>query len=98
MARTRLSTTVDAALLDGARQLRAGSSDAVLIDEACHYRLLTYYVTPREQLRQLQQHGFEKTRLFDHRHGQETPASDPQLADSVHVHYLTRKPLIVTGA
>ena len=34
MARTRLSTTVDAALLDGARQLRAGSSDAVLIDEA----------------------------------------------------------------
>ena len=34
MARTRLSTTVDAALLDGARQLLAGSSDAVLIDEA----------------------------------------------------------------
>jgi len=34
MARTRLSTTVDAGLLDGARQLRSGLSDAALIDEA----------------------------------------------------------------
>lgn len=34
MARTRLSTTVDAALLDGARRLRAGVTDAALIDEA----------------------------------------------------------------
>ena len=34
MSRTRLSTTVDAQLLDTARQLRAGSSDAMLIDEA----------------------------------------------------------------
>jgi len=34
MARTRLSTTVDARLLDTARRLRAGSSDAMLIDEA----------------------------------------------------------------
>lgn len=34
MARTRLSTTVDAALLDGARQLRSGLSDAALVDEA----------------------------------------------------------------
>jgi hypothetical protein len=34
MNRTRLSTTVDAALLDGARRLRSGSTDAALVDEA----------------------------------------------------------------
>ncbi len=34
MARTRLSTTVDAALLDGARRLHAGLTDAALVDEA----------------------------------------------------------------
>ena len=34
MARARLSTTVDADLLDTARRVRAGSTDAVLIDEA----------------------------------------------------------------
>jgi hypothetical protein len=34
MARTRLSTTVDAELLAGARRARSGVTDAVLIDEA----------------------------------------------------------------
>jgi hypothetical protein len=34
MARTRLSTTVDADLLDTARTLRAGVTDATLVDEA----------------------------------------------------------------
>ena len=34
MSRTRLSTTVDAELLAGARGVRAGSTDAALIDEA----------------------------------------------------------------
>lgn len=34
MARTRLSTTVDAELLEGARRIRAGLNDAALIDEA----------------------------------------------------------------
>lgn len=34
MNRTRLSTTVDAGLLSSARDLRAGVSDAALIDEA----------------------------------------------------------------
>lgn len=34
MARTRLSTTVDAELLEAARRTRAGISDARLIDEA----------------------------------------------------------------
>ena len=34
MARTRLSTTVDANLLDSARSLRTGITDASLIDEA----------------------------------------------------------------
>ena len=34
MTRIRLSTTVDAELLDGARRLRSGLSDAALVDEA----------------------------------------------------------------
>jgi hypothetical protein len=34
MARIRLSTTVDSGLLDDARQLRSGLSDAALVDEA----------------------------------------------------------------
>jgi hypothetical protein len=34
MARTRLSTTVDAELLAGARRARSGVTDAALIDEA----------------------------------------------------------------
>lgn len=34
MPRIRVSTTVDAGLLDSARQLRAGSTDAALLDEA----------------------------------------------------------------
>jgi hypothetical protein len=34
MARTRISTTVDAVLLAGARNARAGLRDAALIDEA----------------------------------------------------------------
>ena len=34
MTRTRLSTTVDAALLDDARRLCSGMTDAALVDEA----------------------------------------------------------------
>lgn len=34
MARTRVSTTVDEQLLSGARGLRAGLTDAALLDEA----------------------------------------------------------------
>jgi len=34
MNRTRLSTTVDAELLEGARSLRSEATDAALIDEA----------------------------------------------------------------
>lgn len=34
MARTRISTTVDAALLESARRVRSGVTDAVLIDAA----------------------------------------------------------------
>jgi hypothetical protein len=34
MDRTRLTTTVDAELLEGARRLRSGVTDAALIDEA----------------------------------------------------------------
>jgi antitoxin MazE5 len=36
MARTRLSTTVDAELLADARRVRSGLTDAALIDEALH--------------------------------------------------------------
>jgi len=34
MARTRLSTTVDSALLEDARRARSGLRDAALVDEA----------------------------------------------------------------
>jgi hypothetical protein len=34
MARTRLSTTVDAHLLEDARRARSGATDAALMDEA----------------------------------------------------------------
>jgi hypothetical protein len=34
MPRTRISTTVDQALLDDARRARAGATDAELVDEA----------------------------------------------------------------
>ncbi|GGC83380.1 hypothetical protein GCM10011512_07680 [Tersicoccus solisilvae] len=34
MARTRLSTTVDSALLGEARRLRSGTTEAALVDEA----------------------------------------------------------------
>lgn len=34
MARTRISTTVDAALLENARRTRSGLADSALIDEA----------------------------------------------------------------
>jgi hypothetical protein len=34
MTRIRLSTTVDANLLENARKVRAGSTDAALVDEA----------------------------------------------------------------
>jgi hypothetical protein len=34
MARTRVSTTVDETLLEGARRLRSGLTDAALVDEA----------------------------------------------------------------
>lgn len=34
MARTRISTTVDADLLEAARRVRAGDTDAAMLDEA----------------------------------------------------------------
>lgn len=34
MARIRLSTTVDSSLLEDARRIRSGVTDAVLVDEA----------------------------------------------------------------
>jgi hypothetical protein len=42
MARIRLSTTVDAALLQNARRLHSGSTDAALVDEALAALLARY--------------------------------------------------------
>ena len=42
MARTRLSTTVDSELLEGARKAHAGTTDAELIDEALSALLSRY--------------------------------------------------------
>jgi hypothetical protein len=40
MTRIRLSTTVDQQLLDSARRLRSGGTDAMLIDEALEALLM----------------------------------------------------------
>lgn len=42
MSRIRLSTTVDAALLDRARSLRSGATNAALVDEALAALLARY--------------------------------------------------------
>ena len=42
MPRTRLSTTVDQHLLDRARGLRSGTTDAALVDEALEALLMRY--------------------------------------------------------
>jgi hypothetical protein len=42
MTRTRLSTTVDATLLDTARRIRSGTTDAALVDEALAALLARY--------------------------------------------------------
>jgi hypothetical protein len=42
MARTRLSTTVDQRLLDTARRLLSGKTDAALIDEALEALLMRH--------------------------------------------------------
>jgi hypothetical protein len=42
MTRTRLSTTVDQELLDSARAVRSGITDAALIDEALQALLIRY--------------------------------------------------------
>lgn len=42
MTRARLSTTVDADLLDGARRVRTGATDAALIDEALQALLVRH--------------------------------------------------------
>jgi hypothetical protein len=42
MARARISTTVDRTLLDDARRLHAGTTDAELVDEALEALLARY--------------------------------------------------------
>jgi hypothetical protein len=42
MSRTRLSTTVDAGLLDDARSVRSGITDAALMDEALQALLVRH--------------------------------------------------------
>jgi hypothetical protein len=42
MKRTRLSTTVDGSLLEDARKLRSGMTDAALVDEALAALLARY--------------------------------------------------------
>ena len=49
MARTRLSTTVDRELLDGARKALAGTTDAELIDEALTALLARYRTAEIDQ-------------------------------------------------
>lgn len=48
MARSRISTTVDAALLEDARRLRVGTNDAVLFDEALEALLACHRAVERD--------------------------------------------------
>ncbi len=48
MARTRVSTTVNAVLLDDARRLRAGTNDAALLDEALEALIARHRRTERD--------------------------------------------------
>lgn len=45
MARTRLSTTVDADLLDAARKIHSGANDASLVDDALRALLARHRAT-----------------------------------------------------
>lgn len=83
------------ATLNYARHCRSqieGEGYAVLIDNAHQFRLLNYYVTPVEQVRQLEAHGFTAVECFD-RDGKLHAPESRELADAIHVHYLARKPL-----
>lgn len=48
MARSRISTTVDAALLEDARRLRVGTNDARLFDEALEALIARHRAVERD--------------------------------------------------
>lgn len=73
-----------------ARAMIEGEDYAVLVDSAHQFRLLLYYITPAEQLRQLSTHGFAPACIVDHE-GVERAIDDPSLCHSVHLQYLARK-------
>ena len=66
---------------------------ALLNDQAQQYQLLTYYITPPAQQRQLESHGFAQVRAFAQT-GREldlAPGGAPPPADDYMVHYLARR-------
>ncbi len=69
---------------------RRFSRFAVLNDGALRFRLLTYYIAPAEQLRQLEEHGFETVKAFD-LGGGVIPAGWLEKATDPWVYYLCEK-------
>jgi SAM-dependent methyltransferase len=74
----------------------AGDGYAILVDEGHEFRLVTYYVEPAEQLRQLRTQGFEGIRVFDFS-GTERNADAMELDHSAHVHYIAVRPRRATS-
>jgi SAM-dependent methyltransferase len=74
-------------LLNFPLPLRLRGDYAILNDGWHRFRLRTYYVQPKEQLRQLADVGFKSVRVFEGASGRELAADDPQDA---HAYYLCR--------
>ena len=66
-----------------------GADYAIRNDNAHNYKLLTYYISKPNQVRQLQSSGFEDVRLID-RTGAWTDAAAPDTTSSW-IYYLARK-------
>ena len=61
---------------------------AVIHDGLHHFKIVTYYIQPEVQVRQLQEAGFEQIRLFSVTDGKETHTQDPLLKKSPWVYFL----------
>jgi len=69
---------------------RQGPGHAILIDEVYDFRLVTYWVHPQEQIRQLEVEGFREVQCFDI-DGAICAPDDPSLNRGT-IYYLARKP------
>jgi SAM-dependent methyltransferase len=68
-----------------------GQRYAILLDRGQHFRNLTHFIDPCEQVRHLEEAGFAEISVHDRR-GKAWPAESPELDQIKPVHYLARKP------